>query len=109
MKKPMYDVGEIHDLLSEIEKDTNSSPSGAFSVTKDALNSFILFDGKVDDKPYNAFQEIAAEAYNLEQDAKELRRIVRTFKCPMTKVPKLINDENSIIANIARWRLNLGR
>lgn len=109
MKKPMYSVEEIHNLILELEKNKESFPQEEISVTKESLSFFVLSEGEIEGHPFQAFQGIAAEAYNLEQDAKQLRRIARSFKCPVKDLPTLMNDENPIISEIARWRLKLGR
>lgn len=109
MKKPMYSVEEIHNLVLTLEKDRGSFPPEAMSVTKESLSNFILYEGEIEGHPFQAFQGIASEAYNLEQNAKRLRKIARSFKCPIIEVPKLINDENSVISEVAKWRLKLGR
>ena len=109
MKKPMYSVEEIHNFILELEKDRDSFPQEEVSVTKDSLSSFVLYEGNIDGRSFEAFQGIAAEAYGLEQTAKKLRKITRSFKCPVKDLPTLMNDENSIISAVARWRLKLGR
>ena len=109
MKKPMYSVEEIHELLKNVEDIDESSPSGGLSTTKESLNSFVLFEGECEGKPFDPCMGIAATAYGYEQKAKELRKIIRTFKCPVVELPKLINDNNPIISTVAHWRLKLGR
>ena len=113
MKKPkrLYNEVDISKLLSEIKKERSSSPSGALSVVKDALSSYLLSEESPSlyERTEEAFDEIAKEAAAHERKAKELRAIENTFKCAMLKVPKLMNDKNPIISKIARWRLLLGR
>jgi hypothetical protein len=109
MKKLMYSVNEIRELVLELEKDKDSFLQEDINVTKNSLSIFVLYEGNIDGHPFEAFQGIASDAYILEQRAKQLRNIVRAFKCPVKDLPTLMNDENSMISAIARWRLKLGR
>lgn len=106
MKKPKYTAEEVHNLLLKIEKERSTAPNGAFE-TKEALSSFVLCEGE--SNLDEAYEEIASEAATLEKRAKVLRSVVNAFKCPVKELPKLINDTNNIIKEIARWRMLLGR
>jgi hypothetical protein len=112
--KPTYTAPEIRNLLESME----------YSVIDDALQSFLnnnpdektrelmaKYGDNVEypEKVFEAYEEIAADARNLECQARALRSIVKIFKCPVEDLPTKINDENKTLATIATWRLSLGR
>lgn len=108
MKKPVFDVEEIRELLNQLESIDSSTEhlsTEHLSTVKEILSLHILYSCASDE----AYQGIAAEAYSLEIAAKQLRTIVRAFKKPMIDLPKDMNSDNEIIAIIARWRMKLGK
>lgn len=113
MKKPVFDVEEIRGLLNQLE--SLDSSTEYLSTVKENLSSHILYSSVseeetgLDKVTMEAYQGIAAEAYSLEIEAKQLRSIVRAFKKPMIELPKDMNNENEIIATISRWRMKLGK
>lgn len=109
MKKPKitYTVEEINDLLLSIQ-DTDTSFDGLPEV-KEAISNFVLNSVLSEGRTFEVYQDIAAEAYSLELQAKELRSIVKAFKCPLKEAPTSMNHDNKIIAHIAKWRMKLGR
>lgn len=118
MKKPVFDVEEIRELLNQLESIDSSTEhlsTEHLSTVKEILSLHILNscaseeDTGLDKISVEAYQGIAAEAYSLEIEAKQLRTIVRAFKKPMIDLPKDMNSDNEIIAIIARWRMKLGK
>ena len=101
MKKPMYTTEEIHNLLLEIEKEPEVSIP--YTQVKEHLSSFIL------ENNFDPIRGLTREAQKLEEQAREIKRIVHSFKKPLKELPKEINSPNNIISSIARWRLKLGR
>lgn len=113
MKKPVFDVEEIRELLNQLDNIDGNTEN--LSSVRENLSSHILYscaseeDTGLDKISVEAYQGIAAEAYSLEIEAKQLRTIVRTFKKPMIDLPKDMNNDNEIISTIARWRMKLGK
>lgn len=109
MKKPKYSWQEIEDLLQHVRTLASDADQGGIVI--EALSSYILDCNSVEPKEmiFEAHQEIAAQAYSLECEAKALRSIVRSFNKPIKEIPKDLNNANKIISQIASWRLKLGR
>jgi hypothetical protein len=120
MTKPTYTAPEIKNLLDSMVY--NGSPLDEYPEVDIALQNFInnnpdeetkkvmiKLGNEYPERVFEAYEEIAAEAYSLESQARALRSIVKTFKCPVEDLPTKINDENKTLATIATWRLSLGR
>ena len=116
MKKLRYTSEEINQLHQQIKN--VGSDTDMYSEVVEALASYVLDrynaeQGEKDDllnaSRIEVHQTLAAQAHQLECEAKNLRALARAFTKPMKELPKDLNHENKIISNIASWRLKLGK
>lgn len=115
--KPAYTSLEILDLRTILTKDYNSDIITELDRfieqnPDEETKKLMARDGVIftdDTRVFEAYEDIASEASSLEFQAKELRRIVKAFRCLPEELPTLINDQNKTVATVATWRLSLGR
>lgn len=106
IKRNKFTPDEIHDLATQL------GPSKSRYISENDVKNILedYTDGTCyPNTPYEVYEEIAVFARDLEERAKSLRSIEQSFRCPLTEIPKLINDDIKTIQKIAAWRLNLGR
>ena len=112
MKKLRYtgeEINQLHQQIKEVGSDTDM-----YSEVVEALASYVLDrynaeQGEKDDLRIEVHQTLAAQAHQLECEAKTLRALARAFTKPLKELPKDLNHQNKIISNIASWRLKLGK
>lgn len=115
MKKPMYSIEEVESFSQILNKtlaestEDNRNYDDAILTVRNSIEEHLNSPLDVEDYPFDVFHSIAHEAYVLEMQAKELRKIVRTFKKPIEELPTEINSDNPVIKAVAHWRLSLGR
>lgn len=109
MKKPKYhkrDIWALFNNLEEVDDGTPEIQTVRSSITQIRLQN-LHNEEHIKGDPFGFVKQ---QIHSLTERVQLLQSVVDTFETtPMKEMPTLMNDENEIVAVIARWRMKHGQ